>query len=108
MTLEEDVTWIMERCPKLNSLAVLEPSAQAIAIMLAIGGNNPFNEQEMAKLSLVGIIAMHCRKIDEERFQTLSPYAYLQIANAYIDENDTSGVNYKELVNKIKNIIKLI
>jgi hypothetical protein len=106
-SLEEDIAWIMERCPKLNSLSVLEPSAQAIAIMLAIGESNPFNDQEIAKMSLTGIIAMHCRKIDEERFQSISPYAYLQVANAYIDPNDINGDNYNAIIDKIKKLVKI-
>ena len=103
-TLEQDVTWIMERCPKLNSLAVLEPSAQAIAILFAINGENPFTDMELAKLSLVGILAMHIRQIDAEKFTTLSPFAYLQVANYYLDQEDT-GKNYEGLIQKIRQIV---
>ena len=104
--IEQDVTWVMERCPKLNSLAVLEPSAQALAIMMSLSKdseNLPFNEKEIAKLSLVGIIAMHCRQLDEAKFQEISPYAYIQVANYYLDQDD-DGTNYKALINKLKNI----
>lgn len=105
--LEEDVTWVMERCPKLNSLAVLEPTAQALAIMLSLAKDAqlmPFDEKEFAKLSLVGIIAMHCRQLDEQRFQTISPLAYLQVANYYLDQDD-DGSKYKALISKLQNII---
>jgi hypothetical protein len=44
--LESDVEWIMERCPKLNSLSILEPTAQALAIMFAINNSAPFTEKE--------------------------------------------------------------
>jgi len=105
--LQDDVTWVMERCPKLNSLAILEPTAQSIAIMLSICGNgaiqNPLDHMEIAKLSLVGIIAMHARQLDEEKFQTISPYAYLQVANHYLDPDD-DGKNFKEIVNKLHRI----
>jgi hypothetical protein len=105
--LQDDVTWVMERCPKLNTLAVLEPTAQAIAIMLSICGDgaieNPLDHMEIAKLSLVGIIAMHARQVDEEKFQTISPYAYLQVANHYLDPDD-EGNNFKEMVRKLHKI----
>jgi hypothetical protein len=104
--LEQDVTWVMERCPKLNSLAILEPTAQAIAIMLsfrATGDKSFLDEMELAKLSLVGIIAMHCRQTDEQKFQTIDPEAYLQVANYYLDPDD-QGVKYKELLIKLANI----
>jgi hypothetical protein len=105
--LEKDVTWVMERCPKLNTLAVLEPTAQAIAIMMSFrdDGDKPFlNEMELAKLSLVGIIAMHCRQQDEAKFQDIDPEAYLQVSNYYLDPDD-SGINYKALLIKLSNII---
>lgn len=102
-TLEQDVEWIMERCPKLNTLAVLEPSAQAIAILFAINGSAPFNDKEIAKMSLVGIIAMHIRQLDEEKFNLLSPLAYTQVANYYLDPDD-DGTNYKNLITKIQQI----
>jgi hypothetical protein len=103
--LEQDVEWIMERCPKLNSLAILEPSAQAIAIMFAIAGEMPLNDKEIAKLSLVGLIATHMRKLDEQKFHELSPQAYLQVANYYLDPEDT-GEGYKTLITKLQNLKK--
>lgn len=105
--IEKDVTWVMERCPKLNSLSVLEPTAQAIAIMLSVceaDGYIPFNDQEIAKLSLVGLIAMHCRQLDEEKFQTISPYAYIQVANYCMDPEDVFGKKYEELISKLHTI----
>lgn len=105
--LHQDVAWVMERCPNLNSLAILEPTAQSIAIMLSMCGEgkiqNPLDHMEVAKLSLVGIIAMHLRQLDEEKFQTISPYAYLQVANHYLDPDD-DGTNFKELVGKLHRI----
>lgn len=104
--LEQDVTWVMERCPKLNSLSVLEPTAQALAIMMSLSKDSdkmPFDEKEIAKLSLVGIIAMHCRQLDESKFQEISPQAYIQVANYYLDQDD-DGANYKALITKLKNI----
>ena len=105
--LHQDVAWVMERCPKLNSLSILEPTAQAIAIMLSMCGDgeikNPLDNMEVAKLSLVGIIAMHSRQLDEEKFQNISPYAYLQVANHYLDPDD-DGTNFKELVHKLQKI----
>ena len=104
--LEQDVTWVMEHCPKLNSLAVLEPTAQAIAIMCALTSspeNMQFNDKDIAKLSLVGIIAMHCRQIDEKRFMDILPQAYVQVANYYLDPDD-SGQAYIDLLSKLRNI----
>jgi hypothetical protein len=104
--LEQDVTWVMERCPNLNSLAILEPTAQSLAILCSLcsdAPNMPFTDKDIAKLSLVGIIAMHCRKEDEEKFQNIMPQAYIQVANHYLDPDD-DGSNYKSLLSKIKNI----
>lgn len=101
--LESDVEWIMERCPKLNSLSILEPTAQALAIMFAINNSAPFTEKEIAKLSLVGLIATHMRKLDEQKFNELSPFAYLQVANYFLDPDD-NGTGYKDLIAKIQNI----
>ena len=103
--LEQDVTWVMERCPKLNSLSILEPTAQAVAIMMSFGpGVKQFlDEMELAKISLMGIIAMHCRQLDEVKFQEIDPEAYLQVSNYYLDPDDT-GDKYKALLLKLSNI----
>ena len=66
-------------------------------------GQHTFDDQELAKLSLIGLIAMHLRKLDEKKFMELSPYAYLQVANHCLDEED-DGKNFNILLNKLKNI----
>jgi hypothetical protein len=98
--IEDDVKWLMENCPKLNSLAVLEPTAQTLGLISVIKNKQIFNDEEYAKLSFMGLLASYIRKIDPKRFQEIHPFSYLQVVNFYLDEKD-DGTKFKILVQKI-------
>lgn len=99
MSLEEDVLWLMSICKKPNSLKYLEPGAHVVSILSALQGVS-YTEEEIAKLSMVGIIATTARMNNEERFHNLDPQSFLQVANNLLDEED-DGKNYNKLVSKI-------
>jgi hypothetical protein len=99
MSLEEDVTWLLSICKKPESLKYLEPSAHAFSIFLSMQGKT-FDDLEIAKLSMVGIVATTARLNDNDRFHNLDPQSFLQVANMLLDEED-NGENYNKLVSKI-------
>lgn len=99
MTLEDDVTWLLSVCKKPESLKYLEPCAHAFSIFFSMQGKE-YKEDEIAKLSMMGIVATTARMNDNNRFHNLDPQSFLQVANALLDEADT-GEHYNALVSKI-------
>ncbi len=99
MSLEDDVTWLLSICKKPASLKYLEPCAHAFSIFFSLQGK-VFEEQEIAKLSMMGIVATTARMTDNDKFHNLDPQSFLQVANVLLDEEDT-GKNYNKLVSKI-------
>lgn len=100
MSLEDDLIWLMSICKKPSSLKYLEPSAHVISILSLMQGTS-YTDEEIAKLSMVGIVATTARLNNEERFHTLDPRSFLQVANILLDEED-DGKNYNKLVAKIQ------
>jgi hypothetical protein len=99
MSLEEDTIWLLSICKKPESLKYLEPSAHAFSIFLSLQGKE-YTEQEIAKLSMIGIVATTARLNDNDKFHHLDPQSFVQVANALLDEEDT-GENYNKLISKI-------
>jgi hypothetical protein len=99
MTLEQDVEWLVSICKKPASLKYLEPSAHAFSIFFALQ-NKSYDEQEVAKLSMMGIVATTARLTDNDKFHSIDPQAFLQVANMLLDEED-DGTNYNKLIGKI-------
>lgn len=102
MSLEEDTIWLLSICKKPESLKYLEPCAHAFSIFFSLQGKS-YTEIEIAKLSMVGIVATTARMNDNDRFHNLDPQSFLQVANALLDEEDT-GENYNKLIAKIEGI----
>ena len=99
MTLESDVEWLTSICKKPESLKFLEPTAHAFSIFFALQGKM-LDEQELAKLAMVGIVATTARIVDKDKFHMVDPQAFLQISNFMLDEED-DGKNYNKLLSKI-------
>ena len=102
MSLEDDVTWLLMICKKPkkpSDFNYLEPTAHAFSIFFSLQGKI-YDEQEIAKLAMVGIVATTARMNDNDRFHNLDPQSFLQVANVLLDESDT-GENYNKLVSKI-------
>ncbi len=99
MSLEEDVTWLMSICKKPESFKYLEPSCHAFSIFFALQGKT-YSKQELAKLSMCGIVATLANMTDKDKFHNLDPQSFLQVANMFVDEED-DGKNYNILISKI-------
>lgn len=99
MSLEQDVEWLISICKKPASLKYLEPSAHAFSIYFSLQ-NKQYSEEELAKLSMMGIVATTARLNDADKFHTLDPQSFLQVANMLLDEDD-NGDNYNKLMAKI-------
>ena len=98
--MKEDIRWLQLACPKSPAAEDIEPQSQTLGIMMAV---NPFlknlTHRDIIKLSMVGYIASHARKVDEERFQQVSPYAYFHLAHYWTEPEDEEG--YGEFVKRI-------
>ena len=108
MSLEEDITWLLSICKKPESLKYLEPTAHAFSIFFALrkdidpNRESEYTELEVAKLSMVGIVATTARLNDNNKFHSLDPQSFLQVANMLLDEKH-DGTNYAALVKKVTN-----
>lgn len=98
--LKEDLRWLQLACPKSPGAADIEAATQCLAILKSI---NPFiknfTKKDLIKLSFVGYIASQARKVDEKRFQEISPFAYFQLAHYWTEpDNDQE---YGEFIKRI-------
>ena len=100
MTLQEDVEWLCSVCKKPDKLSYLEPTAHAFSIFFALKNDNTYEKIELMKLSMVGILATMAKMNNEEKFHTIHPQAFLQLANMFIDEED-NGERYNQLISKL-------
>ena len=98
--LLEDIRWLQLSCPKMPEAKDVESTAQTLGILKAL---NPFlknlTRKDIIKASLIGFIASNARKVDDKRFQEISPYAYLHLAHYWTDPDDDE--EYGEFVKRI-------
>ena len=104
MALREDIEWLLSICQKPKDLKYLEPCAHAFSVFFSLQGNSPYAPDEIAKLSMVGIIATTARMNNEDKFHQLDPQSFLQVANILLDDEDLDGIRYNLLIGKIMSV----
>lgn len=101
----EDVKWLIKSFPKAPDVKFLESSVQAFAIFQSMNPGISWDEHDLIKLTLAGYIATRARMLDEEKFLSIDPHVYYQVAQ-YLVERDYKGLpdtpdNFKNFINKI-------
>lgn len=103
----EDFKWLVSSTPTAPSIAHLESSIQAFALLSAVNYNNvAWKHADFIKMALGGFIANRARLLDEDRFVDIPPTTYYQVAQ-YLMERDykmpeDTEENFKEFFDRIK------
>lgn len=101
----EDVKWLIKSFPKAPDVKFLEAGIQSFAILQGMNPGLNWDEHDLIKLTLAGYIATRARMIDEERFNTIDPHVYYQVAQ-YLVERDYKGQadtpeNFEKFMKKV-------
>jgi hypothetical protein len=104
--LYEDMKWLIQLFPKAPDVRMLESSIQSFALFMAINARTiKWDDHDLIKLTLAGYIATRARMVDENKFTSIDPLMYYQVAQ-YMVDRDYKGIpdtpeNFKSFLDKV-------
>jgi hypothetical protein len=85
---KEDFKWLLSLLPKAPDLKLLETATQAVALISAVNvGRDTPTQEDSIKVALSAFLAARARVVDEERFVTIHPTTYFQVAQFLLVQN---------------------
>jgi hypothetical protein len=101
----EDVKWLIKSFPKAPDVKFLESGIQSFAIFHGLNPMIDWDEHDLIKLTLAGFIAARARMMDEERFNTIEPHVYYQVAQFLVERDykgqDDTPENFEKFMRKV-------
>lgn len=101
----DDMKWLLQMFPKSPDVKFLETGIQSFALFMTANPKISWDEHDLIKLTLAGFVATRARMVDEEKFNTIDPFVYYQVAQ-YLVERDYKGQpdtpeNFKAFIDKV-------